>query len=112
MPNNPQFTGATQRLAQDDYRVRNSVCMSLLLRIRNRRVFADSYSAWRRGMNENTIGLIRQYIKKWHDLNQYIDEYISKNNQRFNNRPRKRLGFKSPSQVLLQQQDVALQMLI
>lgn len=86
--------------------------MSLLLRIRNRRVFADSYSAWRRGMNENTNGLIRQYIKKGHDLNQYIDEYISKNNQRFNHRPRKRLGFKSPSQVLLQQHDVALQMLI
>lgn len=74
--------------------------------------FADPYSALQRGTNENTNGLIRQYIKKGSDLNAYTDKYISEITQRLNQRPRKRLGFKSPSQVLCQQQGVALQMLI
>ena len=74
--------------------------------------FADPYSAWQRGTNENTNGLIRQYIKKGSDLNMYTDAYIAEITQRLNHRPRKRLGFKSPSQVLWQQHGVALQMLI
>lgn len=74
--------------------------------------FADSYSAWQRGTNENTNGLIRQYIRKGSDLNDYTDAYIAEITQRLNHRPRKRLGFKSPSQVLWQQHGVALQMLI
>lgn len=74
--------------------------------------FADPYSAWQRGSNENTNGLIRQYIRKGSDLNGYSDEYIAEITQRLNHRPRKRLGFKSPSQVLFQEHGVALQMLI
>ncbi|WP_372403020.1 IS30 family transposase [Acinetobacter piscicola] len=74
--------------------------------------FADPYSAWQRGTNENTNGLIRQYIRKGSDLNDYTDAYIVEITQRLNHRPRKRLGFKSPSQVLWQQHGVALQMLI
>lgn len=73
--------------------------------------FADPYSSWQRGTNENTNGLIRQYIRKGSDLNNYTDEYISLITQRLNLRPRKRLGFKSPSQVLWQQHGVAFQML-
>ena len=38
--------------------------------------FADAYSAWQRGTNENTSGLIRQYIKKGSDLKKYSDAYI------------------------------------
>ncbi|WP_313484246.1 IS30 family transposase [Acinetobacter variabilis] len=74
--------------------------------------FADPYSAWQRRTNENTNGLIRQYIRKGSDLNDYTDAYIAEITQRLNHRPRKRLGFKSPSQVLWQQHGVALQMLI
>ena len=74
--------------------------------------FADPYSAWQRGTNENTNGLIRQYIRKGSDLNDYTDAYIAEITQRLNHRPRKRLGFKSPSQVLWQQHGVALQLLI
>ena len=74
--------------------------------------FADPYSAWQRGTNENTNGLIRQYIRKGSDLNDYTDAYIAEITQRLNHRPRKRLGFKSPSQVLWQQHGVALQMLV
>ncbi|TCB54233.1 IS30 family transposase [Acinetobacter terrestris] len=74
--------------------------------------FADPYSAWQRGTNENTNGLIRQYIRKGSDLNDYTDAYIAEITQRLNHRPRKKLGFKSPSQVLWQQHGIALQMLI
>nr|WP_298891967.1 IS30 family transposase [uncultured Acinetobacter sp.] len=74
--------------------------------------FADPYSAWQRGTNENTNGLIRQYIKKGSDLNMYTVAYIAEITQRLNHRPRKRLSFRSPSQVLWQQHGVALQMQI
>lgn len=74
--------------------------------------FADPYSAWQRGTNENTNGLIRQYIKKGSDLNMYTEAYIAEITQRLNHRPRKRLSFRSPSQLLWQQHGVALQMQI
>lgn len=74
--------------------------------------FADPYSAWQRGTNEHTNGLIRQYVTKGSDLNDYTDAYIAEITQRLNHRPRKRHGFKSPSQVLFQEHGVALQMLI
>ena len=51
--------------------------------------FADPYSAWQRGTNENTNGLIRQYIRKGSDLNDYTDAYIAEITQRLNHRPRK-----------------------
>jgi len=38
--------------------------------------FTDPYSAWQKGTNENTNGLIRQYIKKGSDLKKYSDAYI------------------------------------
>ncbi|WP_425919324.1 IS30 family transposase [Acinetobacter sp. TSRC1-2] len=74
--------------------------------------FADPYSAWQQGTNENTNGLIHQYIRKGSNLNDYTDEYIAEITNRLNHRPRKRLGFRSPSQVLFQEHGIALQMLI
>ena len=74
--------------------------------------FADPYSSWQRGTNENTNGLIRQYILKGSDLDDYSDQYIEDITTKINHRPRKRLGFRSPSQVLFQEHGVALQMLI
>ena len=74
--------------------------------------FADPYSSWQRGTNENTNGLIRQYILKGSDLDDYSDQYIEDITTKINHRPRKRLGFRSPSQVLSQEHGVALQMLI
>jgi IS30 family transposase len=61
--------------------------------------FADPYSAWQRGTNENTNGLIRQYIPKSRPLESVTDQEIRWIEDRLNNRPRKRLGFKSPNQV-------------
>ena len=74
--------------------------------------FADPYSSWQRGTNENTNGLIRQYIRKGSDLNDYTNEYIAEITHRLNHRPRKRLGFRSPSEVLWQEHGVALDMQI
>ena len=51
-------------------------------------------------------------IQKGSDLSDYTDAYIAEITQRLNHRPRKGFGFKSPSQVLWQQQGVALQTLI
>jgi transposase, IS30 family len=62
--------------------------------------FADPYSSWQRGTNENTNGLIRQYFpKKCTDFTQVSDKEIAEVERKLNNRPRKRLGFKTPAQV-------------
>lgn len=61
--------------------------------------FADPYPAWQRGTNENTNGLIRQYIPKGSDFDKYDADYIRLVQNKINRRPRKRLNFKSPSEV-------------
>ena len=60
--------------------------------------FADPYSSWQRGSNENTNGLIRQYIPKKSDLNAYSDKAIADIEDALNNRPRKCLGYKTPNE--------------
>ena len=54
------------------------------------------------GSNENTNGLIRQYLPKKRDLSTVSPQEIDMIMDRLNNRPRKRLGFKIPNQVFLQ----------
>jgi IS30 family transposase len=61
--------------------------------------FADAYASWQRGTNENTNGLIREYLPKGCDFRQVSDQHIQMIENKLNNRPRKRLGFKTPSQV-------------
>jgi len=64
--------------------------------------FAHPYSSYERGLNENTNGLIRQYIPKktdFRDLPEFVFEDISRN---LNSRPRKTLDFSSPFEALLQ----------
>lgn len=62
--------------------------------------FAHPYSSWERGLNENTNGLIRQYIPKKSDFDSYDFEYIRNVQVILNNRPRKTLDFYSPVQFL------------
>lgn len=64
--------------------------------------FADPYAAWQRGTNENTNGLIRQYIPKSRPLEYVTDQEIEWIESRLNNRPRKRLGFNTPNQLYSQ----------
>lgn len=60
--------------------------------------FADPYSPWQRGTNENTNGLIRQYFPKGTDLNEIPLTAIRRAEERLNSRPRKSLGFYTPSE--------------
>jgi IS30 family transposase len=61
--------------------------------------FADPYSSWQRGTNENTNGLVRQYFPKRTDFVPVADEAIRDVADRLNNRPRKVLGFRTPDEV-------------
>lgn len=70
--------------------------------------FAHPYSSWERGTNENTNGLIRQYFPKSRDFTTITQQEINTAMERLNNRPRKRLGFLTPSQVFFKS-GVALQ---
>jgi IS30 family transposase len=71
--------------------------------------FAHPYHSWERGLNENTNGLIRQYIPKGKDIDDLSDEDVAKIIEKINSRPRKCLGFKTPNQLFLgHNQHVAL----
>lgn len=61
--------------------------------------FADPYCSWQRGLNENTNGLVRQYIPKERKLETVTKEELQMIEDKLNNRPRKCLGFKTPNQV-------------
>ncbi|HEU0197668.1 MAG TPA: IS30 family transposase [Nevskiaceae bacterium] len=61
--------------------------------------FADPYSAWQRGCDENLNGLIRQYAPKGSDLSTLSTADLQRIEDKLNRRPRKRLGFRTPLQV-------------
>jgi len=61
--------------------------------------FADPYSSWQRGTNENTNGLVRQYFPKRTDFADVPAEAIRDVADRLNNRPRKVLAFRTPNEV-------------
>jgi IS30 family transposase len=65
--------------------------------------FADPYSPWQRGTNENTNGLLRQYFPKGTDLSRWNGEDILAVQAAINSRPRKVLSWKTPTEVLDQQ---------
>ena len=61
--------------------------------------FAHPYCSGERGTNENTNGLIRYYLPKGTDFATISDETIKTIENTLNNRPRKRLGWKTPLEV-------------
>ena len=61
--------------------------------------FADPYSSWQRGSNENLNGLVRQYIPKSRPLSTVTDAELEKIERLLNTRPRKRLGYKTPLEI-------------
>lgn len=62
--------------------------------------FADPYSSWQRGGNENANLWIRYYFPKGTDFSRVTEEEIKEVEWELNNRPRKRLGFKTPMEKM------------
>lgn len=63
--------------------------------------FAHPYSSWERGLNENTNGLVRQYLKKGSDFSSIADSDLAIIEDKLNNRPRKLLEYATPNDIFL-----------
>ena len=61
--------------------------------------FAKPYHAWERGLNEHTNGLVRQYFPKGSDFSTLTPADVQRVEDKLNARPRKALGYKTPSEV-------------
>ena len=65
--------------------------------------FCGAYRSWDKGTVENTIGLVRQYLPKGGDLSHVTQQELMTISQALNDRPRKRLGYLTPNEVLLKE---------
>ena len=71
--------------------------------------FAKPYCSWQRGTNENTNGLIRQFFPKGTDLASIPKHRFTRVQELLNNRPRKRLGYRTPNEILASRLQVAIE---
>ena len=73
--------------------------------------FADPYSSWQRGLNEQINGLVRQYFPKKKNFSTITQQEVFYVTHKLNTRPRKLLGYRTPLEMffeLAKQQGVAL----
>ncbi len=71
--------------------------------------FAKPYQAWQRGVNENTNGLLRQFLPKGTDFSKISNKYLKYVEYLLNTRPRKLLEYQTPYAVMCKLAGVALQ---
>jgi IS30 family transposase len=64
--------------------------------------FADPYASWQRGTNENTNGLLRQFFLQGTDFTLISHHEVARVEQLLNERPRRRLGYRTPAEILAQ----------
>jgi IS30 family transposase len=62
--------------------------------------FAKPYASWQRGTNEHTNGLLRQFFPKGTNFARISHRQVARVEQLLNERPRKRLGYRTPQEVL------------
>lgn len=70
--------------------------------------FARPHSPWQRGCNENANGLLRQFFPKRRSLDDISKARLENVVHLLNHRPRKRLGYRTPHEVLTQSGRVAI----
>lgn len=63
--------------------------------------FADPYSSWQRGSNENGNGLLREFFPKGYDFAEVTDKQLAEAIRLINNRPRKCLGWRSAHEAFM-----------
>ena len=71
--------------------------------------FAAPYSAWQRGTNEHTNGLLRQFFPKGTDFRQVSRHDVAHATDHLNHRPRQRLNYQTPNEVFTKQLTVAIE---
>ena len=64
--------------------------------------FCDPRSPWQRGSNENTNGLLRQYMPKGIDISGYSQAKLDAVARQLNERPRKTMGYQTPAEMFSQ----------
>lgn len=71
--------------------------------------FADPHAPWQRGSNEHVIRLVRQFFPKGKPLRRIAPRTVARVMDLLNDRPRKRLGYRTPREVLAEQRCRAIQ---
>lgn len=98
-----QYPGAAFQTATTD-RGKEFACYTNLEATYDVKIFfADPYSSWQRGSNENANGLLREFFPKGHDLATVTDQQLAEAIRLINNHPRKCLGWKSAHEAFMEE---------